>query len=145
MKVYFAGSIRGGRQDAALYGRFIDHMKKRCTVLTEHVGAAHISLMGEETRSETEIHDRDMEWLNACDAMVAEVTQPSLGVGYEIGRAVEAGKGVLCLFRQGEGRSLSAMIAGCGSVQVAFYSSPSEAERVMDAFLDTARAAGEAP
>ena len=145
MKVYFAGSIRGGRQDAALYGRFIDHLKKRCTVLTEHVGAAHVSLMGEETKSEAEIHDRDMEWLDACAAMVAEVTQPSLGVGYEIGRAVEAGKRVLCLFRRGERRSLSAMIAGCRSVQVAFYSSPSEAERVIDTFLDDSPAAREAP
>ncbi len=145
MNVYFAGSIRGGRRDAALYGRFIDHMKKRCTVLTEHVGAAHISLMGEETKSEREIHDRDMEWLGACDAMVAEVTQPSLGVGYEIGRAVEAGKSVLCLYRQGERRRLSAMIAGCRSARIVFYSSPSEAERMIDAFLDDTGTAHDTP
>ncbi len=31
--------------------------------------------------------------------LVAEVTQPSLGVGYEIGRAVAMGKPILCLFR----------------------------------------------
>ena len=31
--------------------------------------------------------------------IVAEVTQPSLGVGYEIGRGVEMGKKILCLFR----------------------------------------------
>ena len=32
-------------------------------------------------------------------AIVAEVTQPSLGVGYEIGRAVAMGKRILCLYR----------------------------------------------
>lgn len=31
--------------------------------------------------------------------LVAEVTQPSLGVGYEIGRALEMKKDILCLFR----------------------------------------------
>ncbi len=31
--------------------------------------------------------------------LVAEVTQVSLGVGYEIGRAVAMGKKILCLYR----------------------------------------------
>lgn len=34
-----------------------------------------------------------------CAALVAEVTQPSLGVGYELGRAIENKKKILCLFR----------------------------------------------
>lgn len=37
--------------------------------------------------------------------VVAEVTQPSLGVGYELGRAVDMKKKVLCLFRPSSGRS----------------------------------------
>lgn len=39
-------------------------------------------------------------------AVVAEVTQPSLGVGYEIGRAVAMGKKILCLYRPQEGKSM---------------------------------------
>ena len=31
--------------------------------------------------------------------LVAEVTMPSLGVGYEIGRAVAMDKNILCLYR----------------------------------------------
>ena len=39
-------------------------------------------------------------------AVVAEVTQPSLGVGYEIGRAVAmGGKSILCLYRTQENKS----------------------------------------
>lgn len=34
-----------------------------------------------------------------CTVLVAEVTQPSLGVGYEIGRAVDMNKKILCLYR----------------------------------------------
>ena len=37
-------------------------------------------------------------------ALVAEVTQPSLGVGYEIGRAIENKKKILCLFRPDSGK-----------------------------------------
>ena len=37
-------------------------------------------------------------------AIVAEVTQPSLGVGYEIGRAFEKKKKILCLFRPDSGK-----------------------------------------
>ena len=39
MKVYFAGSIRGGRTDAELYGRIISYIKKTDIVLTEHIGS----------------------------------------------------------------------------------------------------------
>lgn len=43
-KVYFAGSIRGGRVDAALYKRIIDYIKQTDTVLTEHIGKSNMSL-----------------------------------------------------------------------------------------------------
>ena len=36
--------------------------------------------------------------------IVAEVTQPSLGVGYEIGRAVAMDKKILCLYRPQDGK-----------------------------------------
>ena len=38
MKVYFAGSIRGGRIDANLYEHLIKYIQKTDIVLTEHVG-----------------------------------------------------------------------------------------------------------
>ena len=37
-KIYFCGSIRGGREDAALYMRIIEQLRQYGTVLTEHVG-----------------------------------------------------------------------------------------------------------
>ncbi|XP_033760375.1 2'-deoxynucleoside 5'-phosphate N-hydrolase 1-like isoform X2 [Pecten maximus] len=111
MKIYFAGSIRGGRQDAELYLRIIGKLESYGTVLTEHVGAQNLKEC-EQHLTEKEIHDRDMAWLQDCDVLVAEVTQPSLGVGYEIGRALTLNKRILCLFRPDSGKSLSAMIAG---------------------------------
>lgn len=74
--------------------------------------------------SSKEIHDRDLDWINEADAVVAEVTNPSLGVGYEISYAVQNKKPVLALFRGGEqGKRLSAMIEGSSGVRVCDYTS----------------------
>ena len=43
-KVYFAGSIRGGREDAAVYKRIIDYINATDTVLTEHIGLGSLSV-----------------------------------------------------------------------------------------------------
>lgn len=40
--IYFCGSIRGGREDAALYKRIIDQLKQYGDVLTEHIADADI-------------------------------------------------------------------------------------------------------
>ncbi len=116
MKIYFAGSIRGGRADQSLYADIITELQKYGTVLTEHVADKKITSYGENSRSSAEIFERDMSWLRECDMVVAEVTTPSLGVGYEIGTAESLGKKVFCLYRDVEGKSLSAMIAGNTSI-----------------------------
>ena len=38
-KIYFCGSIRGGRDDAEIYARIIKYLQAYGQVLTEHVGA----------------------------------------------------------------------------------------------------------
>ena len=111
MNIYFAGSIRGGRKDKHLYLEIIQYLKDYGNVLTEHIGDENIDSKGEDVNDQY-IHDRDMDWLMSSDIMVAEVTNPSLGVGYEIGRAIENDKKIICLFRSSERRKLSAMIGG---------------------------------
>ncbi|XP_011447035.3 putative 2'-deoxynucleoside 5'-phosphate N-hydrolase 1 [Magallana gigas] len=112
-KIYFAGSIRGGRQDADLYLRIVEQLKTYGTVLTEHVASPTVETDEDNIGlTDVQIHDRDMDWLNQSDVLVAEVTQPSLGVGYEIGRAVALGKVIICLFRPDSGKKISAMISG---------------------------------
>lgn len=132
--IYFAGSIRGGRDDQALYLEIINHLKEYGPVLTEHVGDPSLTVAG-DVLSDREIHDRDLAWLKNSECVVAEVTTPSLGVGYEIGKAVAWGKPVLCLFRPGKGRLLSAMIAGCKDVTLREYRSPKELNKIIDDFL----------
>lgn len=125
MKIYFAGSICGGRDDEAIYLDIVDQLRDYGTVLTEHISSPHLTALG-ESDDHKGVHDRDLSWLRDADYLVAEVTTPSLGVGYEIGKATEWGKPVLCLYRPGNGRALSAMIAGCGGVLITKYESTNE-------------------
>jgi hypothetical protein len=134
MKIYFAGSIRGGRTDAALYHEIVRLLREHGEVLTEHVADSALGVLGQDL-SDRKIHDRDLEWLRVSDYLVAEVTCPSLGVGYEIARATEWGKPVLCLYRPGDDRALSAMIAGCDAVTVREYQEPAELKNIFEEFL----------
>ncbi len=136
MKIYFAGSIRGGREDAALYLQIIDYLKSFGEVLTEHVGDQNLTDAGDDGPTDKYIHDRDLAWLQSANVVVAEVTTVSMGVGYEIGRAVESGKKVLCLYRPGSGRNLSAMIAGCNDLVLAKYKNLDEAKLAINSFLN---------
>lgn len=106
-KVYFAGSIRGGRADAALYHRIIERVRQTAVVLTEHVG--DIAL--EETRTDRNIYGQDTAWLREADLVIAECTCPSLGVGYELAYAEAHGKPCHIFYDKSRTR-LSAMLTG---------------------------------
>lgn len=134
MNIYFAGAIRGGRKDVALYFEIIELLVEYGEILTEHIGNAELTGLG-EIDDDRKIHDRDLAWLKQAEYLVAEVTTPSLGVGYEIGKATEWGKPILCLYRPGENRKLSAMVAGCQGIVVREYRSIEELRDVFDDFF----------
>ena len=135
MKIYFAGSIRGGRDDAKLYEKIITYLGRKHLVLTEHVGDKQIDSMGEKDGMDTAIYQRDMKWLQSADAIVAEVTTPSLGVGYELGIAEKLHKPVLCLYQPSENKCLSAMVKGNIIFTCREYNNLMEAKLYVDEFL----------
>ncbi len=135
MKIYFAGSIRGGRDYAKTYYELITHIQTLAEVLTEHICGADLSTHGEENLSDPEIYERDMIWLNESDAIIAEVSAPSLGVGYELGQAEAAGKPILCLFDECGDTRLSAMLSGNPAMQVVCYREMIEAKASIDDFI----------
>ncbi len=134
MNIYFAGSIRGGRGDQALYAEILKIIAKYGNVLTEHVGDKKISVMGEGDVTRR-IHKRDMDWLRDAEVVIAEVTTPSLGVGYEIAKAEEWGKKILCLYRKIEDRSISAMISGSDKLTLIEYKNLDDVKIIIDKFL----------
>ena len=146
-KIYFAGSIRGGREDISLYLSIVEHLRTHGDVLTEHVADKGLALMGEDGLSDRQIHDRDVNWLGEANVIVAEVTKASLGVGYEIGRMVERNlwvpeqqrKHVLCLYRPQIDKRLSAMISGSDGLRNVEYSTLEQAKTEIDGFFASIR------
>ena len=120
---------------ALTYEIIIGMMQKFGTVLTEHVGSDEVIEKKDRELADQEIHDRDLGWILESDVLVAEVTGPSLGVGYEIGRAIERGKPVLCLYDAGSEKPLSAMIAGCDKLIVKPYLKTTEVEGILEEFF----------
>ena len=137
MKIYFAGSISGGRADVGFYKELITNLKNYGTVLTEFIGDDNLLATGETNFSDKQIHDRDLDWLLEADVLIAEVSTPSLGVGYEIGRAIENSKKILCLHKVKEGQRLSAMIAGCDAVRTEKYENLEEATAIIKNFFES--------
>ena len=133
MKIYFATSIRGANDAVNSNILLIDALKKYGTVLTEHF--AGIAVDGETDLSDKEIHDRDLRWIDECDVIVAEVSNPSLGVGYEIRYGIENGKRILCL-KLKDGKRLSAMISGSDYLEVEEYSGEEEILKILSDFFE---------
>lgn len=135
MKIYFSCSIRGEKPDPETAPVLIAHLKKHGAVLTEHIGDA--GYLEKTDLIDEQIFQQDVEWLREADAVVAEVTSPSLGVGYEIGVAEMLGKPILCLYRDREGRRLSAMISGNSKLTLRRYSELAEACEYIDEFFES--------
>jgi nucleoside 2-deoxyribosyltransferase len=135
MKIYFAGSIRGGRDDKDLYSKIITLLSKFGAVLTEHVGDKTLSALGEDGPNNKFIHKRDMKWLKKADLVIAEVTTASLGVGYEIAKAEEWNKKILCLYRPSKRKRLSAMISGSSQLILKEYRTIKEVKNIFSNFF----------
>ena len=135
MKIYFCGSISGGRKYLETYERMVEHLKvKGYWVLTEHVADPNV-LASESEFTPEQIYIRDIEWLNECDCVIAEVSNPSLGVGYEICYALRKYTPVLCIYEKGV--FLTRMLVGNNSegLLVKEYESEADWKKIMDLFF----------
>jgi len=135
-KIYFAGSISSGREFAPIYRELIKTLKNYGNVLTEHIGEETLTSAGENLSDNT-IHDRDVGWISLADVIIAEVSVSSLGVGYELGRAVEQNKNILCLYQPLDGRRLTGMISGCDGIVCKKYKDILQANKIIKNYFET--------
>ena len=124
-KVYFAGSIRGGQNDTALYHEIISYINENDQVLTEQVGDIHHNAMEHGHTKDQEIYEQDTAWLRKCDLVIAECTHPSLGVGYEMAYAEKYEKPAYIFYRHQE-TQLSAMLTGDSYYHIDSYETKEE-------------------
>ncbi len=138
MKVYLSGSIRGGRQLQNIYQTILDFLQdNNHEVLTYHVASKNI-LEIETEQSDTDIFTQDESWLKECDCLIAEVSVPSLGVGYEIADTLARNKPVLAVYDNRLG-PISAMISGNTSPLISvlsYHSVPQLLERISSFFYN---------
>jgi nucleoside 2-deoxyribosyltransferase len=135
MNIYFACSITGGREFEGIYQNLTRALlADGHDVPTAHLAESNVVSL-EAVVDPREVYQRDVDWIRAARALVAEVSVPSHGVGYEIGFALNLGKPVLCLLQ--EGRKVSKMISGNPHphLQVRVYRNSAQAVELMRKFL----------
>ncbi|MDB5160516.1 MAG: nucleoside 2-deoxyribosyltransferase [Candidatus Saccharibacteria bacterium] len=133
LKVYFACSIRGGG-DTSSYLTILEVIKSAgAEVLSEIFVHDAINFGGSPLPAE-EIYARDIGMINNADIVIAEVTNPSLGVGYELAYAEKLERPILCLFMKDSEKKLSAMVTGNAYNHVA-YVTPETLKETIEQFL----------
>jgi len=135
MNIYFACSITGGREFEPVYRAITAALQSDGhEVPTAHLADSQVKVY-EGQVDPRDVYERDTAWIRACDALVAEVSTPSHGVGYEVAYALSLGKPVLCVYR--EGQPVSKMLTGNSqpTLSVKSYRRPEEAVTEIRSFL----------
>jgi 2'-deoxynucleoside 5'-phosphate N-hydrolase len=136
MRIYFSCSLTGGRGDQPAYAALVRHLQEGGhQVLTAHLAGSEV--IGQEAGMDAEtVYRRDTAWVRDCEALIAEVSTPSHGVGYEIAYALERGKPVLCCHRRDV--KVSRMLTGNREpgMVVEAYGEVEDLLRCADAFLE---------
>jgi 2'-deoxynucleoside 5'-phosphate N-hydrolase len=135
MNIYFACSITGGREFESIYRAITEALlSDGHEVPTAHLADSKVKVFEGQVASR-EVYERDTAWIRTCKALVAEVSTPSHGVGYEVAYALSLGKPVLCVYR--EGQPVSKMLTGNSNttITVKSYRNSEEAIGVIRSFL----------
>jgi 2'-deoxynucleoside 5'-phosphate N-hydrolase len=135
MNIYFACSITGGREFESIYQSLTAALlADGHEIPTAHLAESTVVAL-EAVVASREVYERDVTWIRIARALIAEVSVPSHGVGYEISFALNEGKPVLCLYQQG--RKISKMISGNPHprLSVQSYRDPPEAINLAREFI----------
>lgn len=151
MKIYLACTVRGHRGGLKA-GRLIAD-RLQChghDVLTTHLLSDDVN-EAEARLSEQDVYCRDVEWLTECDALVAEASGSSYGVGFEVGfvlgRAERSLQRVVLLYDRSRHQEISRLIVGNrhSRCRLFGYSTLDELGAFIDREFGTAEPATAAP
>ncbi len=125
MNIYFSGSIYGGRQKLEAYKKLINELKKYGNVLDEEVGDDNV-IEHEKTTSDKDVFENLVKKIEIADFVFAEVTVPSLGVGYEIGYADSHNKRIICVYDKTVTPKITTMLRGNSRLKIIPYTDLNE-------------------
>jgi len=101
MNIYFSCSITGGRQDEHMYKVIVEYLQAQRHEVPTAILASPKVMEEEVVIPPMDVYQRDVAWVQGCQLLIAEISTPSHGVGYEIALALSLEKPVLCLYHDG--------------------------------------------
>lgn len=139
MRIYLACTVRGDRAAVAALregcARLLHHGHE---VLTAHLLRDDVEA-AESALSERQVYERDIDWLTACDAVIADASGSTFGVGFEVGyvlaRARETGQHVYLLYNRHRTGQISRLITGNSDPHCTTFAYDSPADLLE--FIDT--------
>jgi len=111
--IYFGFTVAGDRSSLPDARRIVQWLESRGhQVLTRH-------LVSEDARAQDrllspqEVYERDMQWLDAAEIFIAEVSGSSFGLGFETGYVLgSSNRKVILLHRSSAAERISLLITG---------------------------------
>ena len=110
MLVYFTASIIGKKHYLNNYLKIVEILKtKKVEIVSDHIIKSDGYQVRMETRDDRlKFQEQLDKWITAADCIIAEVSFPSISVGYEISMAISKNKPVLLLYCEGNPPTLLA-------------------------------------
>ena len=134
MIIYCAGPIRGDATYQQFYKKIIDFVESLGhTVLTELSSKFNSTV----PLTDKQTYKRDLKWVDGSKIMIAEVSGPSLGVGFEISYAIFQRKLPVLAIHSADVQNISAMISGCDSplLTIEKYRNEEEMKRIIKVYI----------
>ncbi len=125
MKIYMSGSIYGGTEKIDTYKKLIEALKNHGEILDDQI-ADENTIAKEVFQNDEDIY-KDLEAkLKIADVIFAEVSIPSLGVGYELGFADKLGKRIIAIYDETYTPKVSTVIRGNKRIKLIPYNDIAE-------------------
>ena len=135
MLIYVCGSIYGGTQKIDTYKSMISELEKNGVVLNKQIADLN-TIANEFFRNDEDIYNDLEEKLKKADIVFAEVSVPSLGVGYELGFADRLGKRIIAIYDENYTNKVSTMIRGNKRIRLIPYKNIEEILKNMKELLN---------
>lgn len=136
MIIYCAGPIRGNTTYQENYSEIV-----RIVESTGHTALSEVSTKFSSSipLNAKQIYTRDIKWIDGSKIVIAEVSGPSLGVGFEISYALFAKKIPVLAVYHDKVPQISSMIAGCQNpiLQISKYSNVDDLTKIVKNFIVT--------
>jgi nucleoside 2-deoxyribosyltransferase len=125
LNIYLACTVRGDRGAVGVSRALAESLERMGhVVLTRHLLEDDVE-SAESALTERAVFERDLQWLDAADLVIAEASGSSYGVGFEVGyvlgRSDVTGQRVLLLYDTARGPFVSRLISGCAHPNCTTY------------------------